>query len=154
MERCWWSVSGNDWIGCKLATSYSLTPQHVFLISEGYPQPSYPKPLPFRSPQIGWYWGSMDRSITRSFNANSFNNVNNVNVNTIINDDKAQILQWLSSLEPQKRHQHLRESRLEGVGEWIFRTSEFQRWNAGEDGSAHSVLFCHGDPGVGKTHLR
>jgi len=97
----------------------------------------------------------MDRSITRSFNSNSFNNVNNVsNFNTTINDDKAQVLQWLSSLEPQKRHQHLRESRLEGVGEWIFRTSEFRRWNAGEDGFAHSVLFCHGDPGVGKTHLR
>ena len=103
----------------------------------------------------------MDRSITRSLNSNSFNSFNNVNnfnnvsnLNTTINDDKAQVLQWLSPLEPQKRHQHLRESRLEGVGEWIFRTNEFQRWNAGEDGSAHSVLFCHGDPGVGKTHLR
>ncbi|RPA99418.1 hypothetical protein L873DRAFT_1635309, partial [Choiromyces venosus 120613-1] len=63
------------------------------------------------------------------------------------------LLQWLSPLEPQQRHKHIRESRLDGVGEWIFRTNEFQRWNMVEDGSAHSVLFCHGDPGVGKTHL-
>ncbi|RPA99424.1 hypothetical protein L873DRAFT_1683742, partial [Choiromyces venosus 120613-1] len=64
-----------------------------------------------------------------------------------------QVLRWLSSLESQQRHQHLRESRLEGVGEWIFQTSEFERWSKAEDGSTHSVLFCHGDPGVGKTHL-
>ncbi|RPA89147.1 hypothetical protein L873DRAFT_1637305, partial [Choiromyces venosus 120613-1] len=50
-------------------------------------------------------------------------------------------------------HKHLRESRLDGVGQWIFQTRELQRWNTVEDGSAHSVLFCHGDPGVGKTHL-
>ena len=41
-----------------------------------------------------------------------------------------------------------------GVGQWIFQTIEFQRWNMGEDGSGRSVIFCHGDPGVGKTHLR
>ena len=163
MEGYWESVAWSDWMKCRPVTSFSLTPRQVFLISGGYPQPWYPKPLPFHSPQISWCLGSMDRSITRSFNSHSFNNVNsfnkvnsfnNVSFNTTINDDQAQVLQWLSSLEPQKRHQHLRESRLEGVGEWIFRASEFQRWNTGEDGSAHSVLFCHGDPGVGKTHLR
>jgi len=87
---------------------------------------------------------------TKSFNINSFSKI----VNTTIADDKGQVLQWLSSLEPQKRHEYLRGGRLEGVGEWIFRTIKFQRWNTGEDGSAHSVLFCHGDPGAGKTHLR
>ena len=88
----------------------------------------------------------------KSFNVNSFNKI----VHTTIADDRAQVLQWLSSLEPQKRHQHLRESRLGGVGQWIFQTGEFRRWNTGtgKDGSAHSVLFGHGDPGVGKTHLR
>ena len=86
------------------------------------------------------------RGITGSFNVNSFN--------TTTIDDKALVLQWLSPLEPQKRHQHLGENRLKGVGEWIFQTKGFRRWNTGQDGSAHSVLFCHGDPGVGKTHLR
>ena len=90
------------------------------------------------------------KGIAGSFNVNSFNKI----VNTTLPDDRGQVLQWLSSLEPQRRHQHLRESRLKGVGKWIFQTSEFQRWNTTEDGSSHSVLFCHGDPGVGKTHLR
>ena len=111
---------------------------------------------PFRLPLISWNSDSMEFSgITGSFNVNSLNGtVNNFHqiVHTITGDDK--VLDWLSSLEPQKRHQHLRESRLGGVGQWIFQASEFQRWNTEEDGSAHSVLFCHGDPGVGKTHLR
>ncbi|RPA99412.1 hypothetical protein L873DRAFT_1683926 [Choiromyces venosus 120613-1] len=89
-----------------------------------------------------------------SFNNNSFNTNTIIQVPTPVADDKTQLLQWLSPLEPRQRHKHLRESRLDGVGEWIFRTNEFQRWNTVEDGSAHSVLFCHGDPGVGKTHLR
>src|SRR5437868_4291280 len=98
----------------------------------------------------------MNNMAENSFNVNSFNNINNINniSHTTIADDRPQVLRWLSPLEPQRRHQHLRESRLEGVGQWIFRTSEFQRWNTGEDRSPHSVLFCHGDPGVGKTHLR
>jgi len=91
-----------------------------------------------------------NKGITGSFNVNSFNKV----VHTTIADDRNQVLQWLSPLEPQKRHQHLRGSRLEGVGGWIFQTSNFRRWNTREDRSSHSVLFCHGDPGVGKTHLR
>ncbi|RPB01332.1 hypothetical protein L873DRAFT_1788386 [Choiromyces venosus 120613-1] len=88
-------------------------------------------------------------SNTQSFNINSFNTV----VNATVENEKAQLLQWLSPLEPRQRHKHLRESRLDGVGQWIFQTRELQRWNTVEDGSAHSVLFCHGDPGVGKTHL-
>jgi len=98
------------------------------------------------------------RRIAGPFNVNGFNNANSFNTvnsfNTTINDDKAQVLQWLSPLEPQKRHQHLRESRLEGVGQWIFRNSKFQIWNEGKDGYCASVLFCYGDPGVGKTHIR
>ena len=90
------------------------------------------------------------KGITGSFNVNSFNKI----VHTTVQDDKNQVLAWLSSLEPQRRHRHIRESRLKGVGKWIFETSEFQRWNTMEDGSSDSVLFCHGDPGVGKTHLR
>jgi len=88
---------------------------------------------------------------TGSFNVNSFNSVDSFN--TTINDDKAQVLRWMSSLKPQKRHQHLRESRLDGVGQWIFRKSKFHRWNMGQDGSGHSVLFCHGDLDVGRPIL-
>jgi len=42
---------------------------------------------------------------------------------------------------------------MEGVGDWLLRTEEFINWNTGEDGVVR-VLFCHGDPGVGKTHIR
>ena len=113
--------------------------------------PRDPYPLRSPTPSTGQTSDSMDnKGITGSFNVNSFNKI----VHTTITDDKNQILQWLSPLEPQRRHQHLRESRLEGVGEWIFQTSEFRRWNTREDGSSGSMLFCHGDPGVGKTHLR
>ena len=108
------------------------------------------------TPSIGQTSDIMDnRAIIGSCNVNSFNNFNNfTSFNTTIMDDRYQILQWLSPLEPQKRHQHLRGNRLEGVGQWIFQTNEFKRWDTREDGSSHSVLFCHGDPGVGKTHLR
>ena len=110
-----------------------------------------PHAITFPLPQNSQALNSMDcGGNIKSFNVNSFNKI----VHTTVADDKSQVLQWLSSLEPQKRHQHLRESRLSSVGQWIFQTSEFQRWNTGEDRSAHSVLFCHGDPGVGKTHLR
>jgi len=137
-------------VKCRLITSHSLTPPLNSPSITGRSTAQIPGSIIFPSLQTGQSLESMSyKGNTKSFNINSFNKV----VNTTIADDKAQVLQWLSSLEPQKRHQHLRESRLEGVGEWIFRTSEFQRWNAG-DGSAHSVLFCHGDPGVGKTHLR
>ena len=84
------------------------------------------------------------KGITESFN----------NFSTIITDDRCQVLRWLSPLEPQKQHHHLRGNRLQGVGECIFQTAEVRTGNTREDGSSHSVLFCHCDPGVGKTRLR
>ena len=43
---------------------------------------------------------------------------------------------------------------MEGVGDWLLRTDDFINWNTGEDGVVSPVLFCYGDPGVGKTHIR
>ena len=43
---------------------------------------------------------------------------------------------------------------MEGVGDWVLRTEEFVNWHTGEDGAVSPVLFCYGDPGVGKTHIR
>ncbi|RPA90439.1 hypothetical protein L873DRAFT_1717738, partial [Choiromyces venosus 120613-1] len=40
----------------------------------------------------------------------------------------------------------------DGVGEWIFERDEYLKWTTEEDGS-HPVIFCEGDPGVGKTHI-
>jgi len=81
------------------------------------------------------------------------NNCGNVdNSNTIIynSDEDAKIMRWLSPLEPENRHHTVRADRFEGVGNWLFETSEFLEWSGGDK----AILFCFGDPGVGKTYLR
>ena len=87
-----------------------------------------------------------------SNNNNSFNNI--VNFVTEIDDEGQQILRWLSPLEPQQRHQGVRTDRLDSVGSWVLETSEFRKWREAEDGSVEQVLFCYGNPGVGKTFVR
>ena len=88
---------------------------------------------------------------------NSFNVLNSNNVVNFITEADAegrQILQWLSPLEPQQRHQGVRIDRLDGVGNWVLETTEFRKWRDKEDGCTEPVLFCYGNPGVGKTYLR
>jgi len=86
-------------------------------------------------------------------NTNSFNNVWN---NCTVADDRSQILAWLSPLEPRLRHKAIQESRVKNVGEWVLETGKFRSWSAGSGGSESdkAVLFCYGDPGVGKTFIR
>jgi len=83
---------------------------------------------------------------------NSHNNI--VNVSKVIADENPEITQWLSPLDPRRRHQDVRTDRLDGVGNWLLETSEFRKWRSNEGGADKSVLFCYGDPGVGKTYLR
>ena len=87
-----------------------------------------------------------------SNNDNSFNTTNNFTVA----DDRLNILAWLSPLDPKFRHQDIQGRRVEDVGEWLLQTEEFRRWYASGEGgeSSNAVLFCHGDPGVGKTYIR
>ena len=95
-----------------------------------------------------------------SGNINSFNVLTNYNQHSVFNfvseidKEGRRILQWLSPLEPQLRHQGVQTERLDGVGNWVLETSEFRKWRDTEDGYAEPVLFCYGDPGVGKTYLR
>jgi len=84
-------------------------------------------------------------------NVNSFNNINFV---TQIDEEGHQILRWLSPLELQKRHQGVRTGRLDSVGNWILESIEFRKWRDAEDGCEGRVLFCYGNPGVGKTYVR
>ena len=63
-------------------------------------------------------------------------------------------MQWLSPLESQQRHQGVRTERLDGVGNWVLETTQFRKWSDAGDGCAEPVLFCKGNPGVGKTHVR
>jgi len=48
----------------------------------------------------------------------------------------------------------VREGRVDGVGDWLLRTNEFEEWHTSEDQAVHPLLFYYGDPGVGKTYLR
>ena len=89
---------------------------------------------------------------TNSFNNNSFNNI--VNFVAEIDTEGRQILQWLSPLEPQQRHQGVRTDRLDSVGNWVLETSEFRKWRDEGGGCVEPVLFCCGNPGVGKTYVR
>ena len=81
-------------------------------------------------------------------------NITNINNNVYKSDEDAQIMRWLSSLEPNNRHQGVRNERFDGVGDWLLDTSEFREWRDSEDGADKTVLFCSGNPGVGKTYLR
>ena len=69
-------------------------------------------------------------------------------------DEDAQIMRWLSPLEPQHRHQSVRTDRFSGVGGWLLETREFREWREGGGRADKAVLFCSGNPGVGKTYLK
>ena len=91
-----------------------------------------------------------------SNNQNSFNTVGNTfNYITPTPDDESKILAWLSPLEPGARHRDIGAQRLDSIGSWLLETQEFRRWHGGnrEDGSAHRTLFCHGNPGAGKSYI-
>jgi len=87
---------------------------------------------------------------------NNYGSFNTTYVNYLVADDRSNILAWLSPLDPRSRHQGIRDRRIESVGEWVLQTREFRSWYAGsEDGESDgAVLFCYGNPGVGKTFVR
>jgi len=87
-------------------------------------------------------------------NKNCGNTIGSYNTTVYNSDENAQILRWLSPIEPNTRHQGVCDDRFDGVGDWILETSEFREWRGGEGGSDKAVLFCSGNPGVGKTFLR
>lgn len=65
---------------------------------------------------------TIDNSTNLSNNTNSFNAQNSY----VVADDRAQLLAWLSPLEPRARHQDIREHRVDNVGEWVMQTDEFR----------------------------
>ena len=89
-----------------------------------------------------------------SINSGNINSHNTINVKNVIADENPEIMKWLSPLDPRRRHQDVRTDRLDGVGNWLLQTKEFQEWKGDEGGAEKAVLFCCGDPGVGKTYLR
>jgi len=106
------------------------------------------------------FHSSENRKMSQGFsnNQNSFNTTNTFTTNTFNNltpDDESKILAWLSPLEPGARHRDIGAQRLDSIGSWLLETQEFRGWHGGnlEDGSAHRTLFCHGNPGAGKSYI-
>ena len=97
-------------------------------------------------------------TISHSNNSlNTTNSYNNVWNNCIIAEDRSQLLTWLSPLDPGLRHSDIQERRVNHIGEWLMGTKEFRKkWcRLGGDGDDDKpVLFCYGNPGVGKTFIR
>ena len=98
-------------------------------------------------------------TINRS--SNCFNTTNSYTTNVLNNnytiaDDRSELLTWLSPLDPGLRHCDIQERRVNDVGEWLMGTEEFRRWCGlgGGGGRDKAVLFCYGNPGVGKTFIR
>ena len=87
---------------------------------------------------------------------NSHNTTNNVWNNCTVTDELSQLLTWLSPMDPGLRHWDIQERRINDVGEWLMRTEEFGRWSGLGEGAegGKAVLFCYGNPGVGKTFIR
>jgi len=99
---------------------------------------AYPDLVSFSS--CGASWGSVADDRDRLY--------------SVIADENPEIMEWLSPLDPRGRHQDVRADRLDRVGNWILETNEFQEWRRSEGRADKALLFCHGDPGVGKTYLR
>ena len=83
---------------------------------------------------------------------NVMNSYNHTTLNTT--DEDNQIKQWLSPLMPQARHKSVQSERVAGVGGWLLETNEFRKWSSSQGEPKRAVLFCYGDPGVGKTHIK
>jgi len=87
-------------------------------------------------------------------NVGNVSNSNNTTINVGIEEESLRIQEWLSPLQPHKRHRDVKNSRLESIGEWVLRRSEFESWCKSQDGSVNPTLLCYGSQGVGKTYIR
>ena len=101
-----------------------------------------------------------DHNITNRIHGHSNQNVGNVSnsynntINVGTDEESLQIQAWLSPLEPRKRHQDVRNRRLDGVGDWILQRDEFKSWCGGQDSPQDPTLRCYGGQGVSKTYIR
>ena len=82
------------------------------------------------------------------------NSHNKINISKAITDENPEIMQWLSPPDPRRRYHDVRTDRLDGVGNWILETKEFQEWSGTRGGVDKAILFYYRDLGVRKTYLR
>ncbi|KAK8111993.1 uncharacterized protein PG998_008450 [Apiospora kogelbergensis] len=57
------------------------------------------------------------------------------------------ILEWVTDINFGEKYSDCLKKRLEGTGEWLLNSSEYQKWLA----TPSQILLCSGMPGAGKT---
>ena len=102
---------------------------------------------------------STDHRMTNNIHGNSNTGVGNVlnshnTINVGMDEESLRVQEWLSPLEPYKRHLDVSNRRLDGVGEWVLRRREFKSWCNSQEGAVNRTLLCYGGQGVGKTYIR
>ena len=98
----------------------------------------------------------MTNNVGGSLNTNS-GTISHSRNNTLYrgpSEDNLLIQAWLSPLDPYKRHQDVRNLRIDGIGDWVLNSNEFESWRGGRNSSEKCVLLCYGGQGVGKTFIR
>jgi len=93
---------------------------------------------------------------THNSNSTKFSNNGTAwGLNIPMTAERAEILAWLSPIEPRIRHQDIRTRRADNVGEWRIQTAEFQSWCDGgrQEGYGPATLFYCDYPAVGKTYF-
>ncbi|CCX30541.1 Similar to hypothetical protein SS1G_10749 [Sclerotinia sclerotiorum 1980]; acc. no. XP_001588302 [Pyronema omphalodes CBS 100304] len=66
-----------------------------------------------------------------------------------------ELLEWISTIDPQTRHRDISRKRRENTGDWFLRTEQFLKWRDYSQGSDESfentILGVYGIPGAGKS---
>ena len=81
---------------------------------------------------------------TGNVSLNCCNMTNDHNIAGVVNKNP-EIKQWISPIDPRRRYQDVSTDRSGGVGNWLLE---------GVTKVGNSVLFCYGNPGVGKAYLK
>ena len=69
-----------------------------------------------------------------------------------LSQERSEVLDWISMLNSKQKHHHVRLPRVEGTGEWLLETEDFERWRD-KPNSHNRNLCCYGIPGSGKSVL-
>ena len=62
------------------------------------------------------------------------------------------VLAWLSPLNHEQKHDHIRKPHIHGTGEWLLQMNEYKYWRD-EPQATSNVLCCYGIQGAGKSVL-
>ncbi|KAJ6479741.1 ankyrin repeat-containing domain protein [Mycena sanguinolenta] len=84
-----------------------------------------------------------------SYRINAVENLNLYQLPSQVQEERAKIIDWLSSINSFARRDEIFSTREEGTGDWLLAHPIFNEWKE----SSGEILWCHGMPGAGKTVL-